>query len=403
VLDPIGGQTGRTNWRSVLRWREDWQMPSLPSMIATVTPRRASVLPVPYRPRALLQGPAELHRAVDQRDASYEGLFLVGVKTTRIFCRPTCPSKQAKRENREFFATASEAGAAGYRPCLRCKPLERAGEHPAWVLRIMEVLDAEPAKRLTDAKLRQMGIVAATARRYFVGRFGMTLHAFARARRLGLALDRLQQGNPVTPTGFDTGFESDSGFRDAFKRLFGVNPGAARDTAPILATLIPSPLGPLLAAATEDGLCMLEFADREKLPKQAADLSRFYRRPVVPGRNEHIERIELELTEYFAGERKTFDVPLDLKGTEFQERVWKELLNIPFGKTVSYEELAIRIGSPKAQRAVGLANGRNRIPIVVPCHRVIQKNGQLRGYGGGLWRKQFLLDLEVGGKLALGS
>jgi AraC family transcriptional regulator of adaptative response/methylated-DNA-[protein]-cysteine methyltransferase len=364
-------------------------------MIATMSPPTVKTTAAPYRPRTLLHGPAELHRAVDERDASYEGLFLVGVKTTGIFCRPTCPSKPALRQNREFFATASDATAAGYRPCLRCKPLEKAGEHPGWVLQIMEALDAEPTKRLTDAKLRKMAIVPATARRYFIGRFGMTLHAYARARRLGLALDRLQQGNPVTPTGFDSGFESDSGFRDAFKRLFGKNPGEARETAPILATLIPSPLGPLLAAATEDGLCMLEFADREKLPKQAADLMRFYGQPVVPGRNQHIDRIARELDEYFAGERQQFDVPLDLKGTEFQERVWRELINIPFGETVSYEELATRIGKPTAQRAVGLANGRNRIPIVVPCHRVIQKNGQLRGYGGGLWRKQFLLDLEL--------
>jgi AraC family transcriptional regulator of adaptative response/methylated-DNA-[protein]-cysteine methyltransferase len=358
-------------------------------MIAIVNPIRTKPSAVPYRPRMLLHGSAELHRAVDERDASYEGLFLVGVKTTRIFCRPTCPSKQALRRNREFFATAGDASAAGYRPCLRCKPLEKAGEHPRWVLQIMGALDGEPTKRLTDAKLRKMGIVPATARRYFIGRFGMTLHAYARARRLGFALDRLQQGNPVTPTGFD------SGFRDAFKRLFGLNPGEARGTTPIVATLIPSPLGPLLAAATEDGLCMLEFADREKLPKQAADLTRFYRRPVVPGRNQHIDRIARELDEYFAGERQQFDVPLDLKGTEFQEKVWKELVNIPFGETISYEELATRIGKPTAQRAVGLANGRNRIPIVVPCHRVIQKNGQLRGYGGGLWRKQFLLDLEL--------
>lgn len=363
-------------------------------MIATVSPSRTPASAVLYRPRTLLQGPAELHRAVDTRDPSYEGLFLVGVKTTRIFCRPACPSKQAKPENRQFFATAEDATAAGFRPCLRCKPLEKAGEHPAWVHRILTALDAEPTRRLTDARLRKMGIVAATARRYFLGRFGMTLHAYARARRLGFALDRLQQGSRVTPTGFDSGFESDSGFRDAFKRLFGKSPGEARGTAPILANLIPSPLGPLLAAATEDGLCMLEYADREKLPKQAADLMRFYGRPVVPGRNEHIDRIARELTEYFAGERQEFEVPLDLRGTEFQEKVWQELLNIPFGDTISYEELATRIGKPTAQRAVGLANGRNRLPIVVPCHRVIQKNGQLRGYGGGLWRKQFLLDLE---------
>jgi AraC family transcriptional regulator of adaptative response/methylated-DNA-[protein]-cysteine methyltransferase len=115
---------------------------------------------------------------------------------------------------------------------------------------------------------------------------------------------------------------------------------------------------------------------------------------VVPGTNAHIARVERELKEYFAGTRQNFEVPLVLKGTEFQETVWQELLRIPFGQTISYEGLATRIGKPTAQRAVGLANGRNRIPIVIPCHRVIQKNGQLRGYGGGLWRKQFLLDLE---------
>jgi len=363
-------------------------------MIATVTQSRPAPKTVPYRPRTLLHGPSELHRAVDTRDPSYEGLFLVGVKTTRIFCRPTCPSKQAKPENREFFATPDDASAAGYRPCLRCKPLEKAGKHPEWVQRILARLEQDPTRRLTDATLEKMDIVPATARRYFLGRFGMTLHAYARARRLGVALDRLQEGSAVTPTAFDSGFESDSGFRDAFKKLFGKNPGEARGTAPIVATLLPSPLGPLLAAATEDGLCMLEYAERDKLSRQAADLMRFYGRPVVPGRNEHIDRMARELDEYFAGTRQEFSVPLDLKGTEFQEKVWKELLNIPFGETISYEALAIRIGKPTAQRAVGLANGRNRLPIVIPCHRVIQKNGQLRGYGGGLWRKQFLLDLE---------
>jgi len=348
----------------------------------------------------------ELHRAVDARDPSYEGIFLVGVRTTGVFCRPTCPSKPALRENREFFASPADAANAGYRACRRCRPLDRPGEHPEWVRRLLAALAAAPSRRLTDVALRAMHIQPATARRYFLGRFGMTLHAYARARRLGLALDHLQQGASVTPAGFDSGFESDSGFRDAFKRLFGVTPTAARGTTPIVATLVPSPLGALLAAATEDGLCMLEFADRKKLPGQAADLTRWFERPVVPGSNPHIEQVIRELEEYFAGKRRDFDVPLDLRGTEFQEAVWRELIRIPFGGTVSYEELALRIGRPGAQRAVGMANGRNRIPIVVPCHRVIQKNGQLRGYGGGLWRKQFLLDLErrtAGLTLALGA
>jgi AraC family transcriptional regulator of adaptative response/methylated-DNA-[protein]-cysteine methyltransferase len=153
----------------------------------------------------------------------------------------------------------------------------------------------------------------------------------------------------------------------------------------------------LLAAATDQGLCMLEFADRQKLPQQTADLTCWYAQPVIPGSHRFIDQARHELEEYFAGARTGFAVPLDVRGTEFQEQVWRELLRIPYGATISYEELAGRIGRARAQRAVGLANGRNRIPIIIPCHRVIQKNGQLRGYGGGLWRKQFLLDLEMKG------
>ena len=343
---------------------------------------------------ARLPRPAELYRALVSRDATYEGIFVAGIRTTGIFCRPTCPARKPHRENVEFFARSEQAVSAGYRPCRRCRPMEPPGRHPEWVERLLGVIEQSPSRRLTDAALRRMEIQPATARRYFRERFGMTLLGYARARQLGFALDRLREGLPVTPAGFDSGFESDSGFREAFKRLFGTTPAAARETEPIVATLVPSPLGPLLAAATPRGLCMLEFADRKKLPEQAADLSRWYRSPVIPGTNSHIEQVRRELAEYFAGSRTGFTVSLDLRGTPFQEQVWAELLRIPYGATISYEELAVRIGRAGAQRAVGSANGRNRIPIVIPCHRVIQKNGQLRGYGGGLWRKQFLLDLE---------
>jgi AraC family transcriptional regulator of adaptative response/methylated-DNA-[protein]-cysteine methyltransferase len=341
-----------------------------------------------------LPRPAELYQALVTRDVSYEGIFVAAIRTTGIFCRPTCPSRKPLAQNVEFFARSDDALSAGYRPCQRCRPMELAGQHPEWVDRLIGVIDRAPNRRLSDGALRKMNIQPATARRYFRERFGMTVHGYARARQLGFALDKLREGTPVTPAGFDSGFESDSGFRDAFKRLFGTTPAAARDTSPIQATLLPSPLGPLLAAATERGLCMLEFADRKKLPAQAADLARWYQQPVIPGSHRFIEQARTELAEYFAGERSAFEVPLDVKGTEFQERVWQELLRIPYGTTISYETLATRIGRVGAQRAVGLANGKNRIPIIIPCHRVIQKNGQLRGYGGGLWRKQYLLDLE---------
>jgi len=348
----------------------------------------------PHRLRRPLPRSGELYQALLARDPSYEGIFIAGVRTTGIFCRPTCPAKKPRPENVEFFATTEEAAQAGYRPCRRCKPLERSGTHPEWVRRILDLLDENPAARLTDAAIKRLGAHPAAARRYFVRSFGMTLQGYARARRLGIALDALTRGTPVLPAGFESGFESDSGFRDAFKRLFGVTPTEARGMPPIVATLVASPLGPLLVAATDEGLCMAEFADRKRLPEQAADLRRWFARPVVPGTNRFTDQAARELDEYFAGTRKEFSVPLVLQGTEFQETVWRELLRIPYGETISYEALAIRIGKPTAQRAVGMANGRNRIPIIVPCHRVIQKNGQLRGYGGGLWRKQFLLELE---------
>ena len=269
--------------------------------------------------------PAELYRALVDRDASYEGIFVAAVRTTGVFCRPTCPAKKPLAENVEFFAHSEQAMAAGYRPCQRCQPLEPAGRHPEWVDRLIRTIDGAPSRRLSDAALRGMNIQPATARRYFRERFGMTLHGYARAKQLGFALDRLREGQPVTPAGFESGFESDSGFRDAFKRLFGTTPAAARGTTPIQATLLPSPLGPLLAAATERGLCMLEFADRKKLPNQAADLTRWYDQPVIPGSHRFIDQTSRELEEYFDGKRMSFDVPLDIKGTDFQEQVWNEL------------------------------------------------------------------------------
>jgi AraC family transcriptional regulator of adaptative response/methylated-DNA-[protein]-cysteine methyltransferase len=162
----------------------------------------------------------------------------------------------------------------------------------------------------------------------------------------------------------------------------------------LVSSRLESPVGYLEVAANSEGICLLEFEDRRALPTQWKVLARRFGTPVVPGRNEHVDRLADELARYFAGELREFTVPLVIRGTPFQERVWRRLLQIPFGETLSYEGLARAVGCPGAQRAVGRANGDNRLAIVVPCHRVVQKDGQLRGYGGGLWRKQFLLDLE---------
>jgi AraC family transcriptional regulator of adaptative response/methylated-DNA-[protein]-cysteine methyltransferase len=335
-------------------------------------------------------------RACARRDAGYDGVFFLAVRTTGVFCRPSCPARKPLPKNTEYFPTAREAMFAGYRPCKRCRPLETDGTPPEWVRQLLRRTGDGHSARLRAADLRAQGIDPARARRYFLRHYGMTFQAYQRARRLGMALHQIRQGGNLIEVGYDTGYESPSGFRDAFVRTFGRSPGRSRSGDCVVTRMIESPVGPLLAGATSRALCLLEFTDRRCLETQLAVVRKRFGCSVVPGGNEHLSRIESELVEFFAGRRRTFDVALEYPGTEFQERVWGALLRIPYGETWSYERLAEEVGRPGAQRAVGTANGANRIAIVIPCHRVVNKDGRLGGYGGGLWRKQFLLDLERG-------
>jgi AraC family transcriptional regulator of adaptative response/methylated-DNA-[protein]-cysteine methyltransferase len=282
---------------------------------------------------------------------------------------------------------------AGYRPCKRCRPLE-CGDEPAWATELLADVERDTSARITEGDLRKRGIDPATARRYFLRHYGMTFQAFARARRLAGALSQIRQGATLDAAVFESGFESHSGFRAAFARTFGETPGNSRGREYVFLSWLPSPLGPVVAGATAAGVCLLEFADRRMLEAQFAAVRRLFDAPVVPGSNEHLEKLRGELAEYFAGALRSFTVPLVYPGTPFQRRVWEQLLAIGYGQTRSYEELAVAVGQPRAVRAVGRANGLNRIAIVIPCHRVVNKNGKLGGYGGGLRRKQYLLDLE---------
>ncbi len=342
---------------------------------------------------------AEMERAYLEKDAGYNGLFFLGVRTTGIFCRPTCPARKPLPKNVEYFATTKEAVAAGYRACKRCRPLD-PDERPAWVISLLDELERDPSSRITDSNLVKRGIDPATVRRYFLRHFGQTFQAYARARRLTGALQVLRNGQSVDAAAFASAFDSPSGFRDAFMKTFGASHGDAADRDCVFVTWLKSPLGPLVAGATSAGVCLLEFSDRQILEAQFAAVRKLFAVPVVPGTNEHLRRLESELAAYFAGTLRKFSVPLRYPGTPFQQRVWKELLRIPFGQTRSYEDVAVAIGAPGAQRAVGHANGLNRIAIVIPCHRVVNKGGKLGGYGGGLRRKQFLLDLEMGDEKA---
>jgi AraC family transcriptional regulator of adaptative response/methylated-DNA-[protein]-cysteine methyltransferase len=344
----------------------------------------------------------EMERAYLDRDASYHGLFFLGVRTTGIFCRPTCPARKPQPKNVEYFPSAQAALVAGYRPCKRCRPLQ-LDDQPPWAAELLAEVERDPAVRITDADLRARGIDPATVRRYFLRHYGMTFQAFTRARRLAGALKQIREGEPLDAAVFESGYDSHSGFREAFVRTFGEPPGNYRNGECVFLSWLRSPLGPLVAGATAEGVCLLEYTDRRMLEGQFAAVRKLFEAPVVPGTNEHLERLQVELASYFAGTLQRFSVPLVYPGTAFQRRVWEQLLTIPYGETRSYEQLAAAVGQPKAVRAVGRANGLNRIAILIPCHRVVNKNGALGGYGGGLRRKQYLLDLERAGAAGTGN
>jgi AraC family transcriptional regulator of adaptative response/methylated-DNA-[protein]-cysteine methyltransferase len=336
-----------------------------------------------------------MERAFMASDATYDGIFFTAVRTTGIFCRPSCRARKPLPANVEFFPSVREALFAGYRPCRRCHPAVSAGTTPEWAKRLLAVVESEPDRRFRDADLHQFGIDPARARRYFLEHYGMTFQAYCRGRRLSGALRQLRQGDSLDDVALGTGWDSHSGFRDAFARTFGVAPGRGRDAAScVMTTAIDTPLGPMVAGATDEGLCLLEFTDRRMLEAQLTRLAALLKQPLVPGEHAYLTQARDELQRYFAGTLKEFAVPLVFRGTPFEERVWRELIRIPYGDTLSYAGLATRVQAPGAQRAVGRANGMNRIAIVIPCHRVVNSDGKLGGYGGGLWRKHWLLALE---------
>ena len=335
-----------------------------------------------------------MYRALLERDATFDGIFYVGVKTTRIFCRSACHARTPKRENVEFYASPHDALYAGYRPCLRCRPLDRGRAAPPLVEDLLAAVEADPAGRLREADLLRLGIDPSTARRQFQRYCGMSFHAYQRARRMGLALTGVRQGKSMLDLQLDHGFESASGFREAFTKLFGTAPSQARDVDCLFAKWLQTPLGPMLALADDGGLYLLEFVDRRGLERELQILRGRLRRHIVPGEHPYLDRLARELDAYFAGRLCLFTTPLQLAGTTLQRAVWEALLRIAPGTTRSYADIATAVGRPGAVRAVGRANGDNRLAIIVPCHRVIGSDGTLTGYGGGLWRKQWLLEHE---------
>lgn len=341
-----------------------------------------------------LPDPNTLYQALLDRDASYDGQAYVGVSSTGVFCRLTCPARKPKRENCTFYASVSDCIEAGFRPCKRCHPLEPMALADPMIATLLAALDERPAYRWREGDITRMGFDLSTVRRSFKRQFGMTFLEMARQRRLRDGFETLSQGGAVITSQLEAGFDSGSAFRTAFLKLIGKAPGTLATNPLLYADWVPTPLGDMIAVSCKSKLHLLEFFQRKALPKELARLDRYAKGRLGLGRTDPGEQIKEELTAFFDGKCARFQTPLAYHGSDFSAAVWDALQEIPAGQTRSYAQLAQQIGRPSATRAVARANGANQIALVVPCHRVIGTDGSLTGYGGGLWRKQKLLEIE---------
>ncbi|UXX80499.1 methylated-DNA--[protein]-cysteine S-methyltransferase [Reichenbachiella carrageenanivorans] len=343
---------------------------------------------------SLLPNKETMYQALVSKDSTFEGVFFAAIKTTGIFCRPTCHARKPKAENVEYFGNSKEALDHGYRPCKVCHPMEMKGTVPIWLKPLLEEIEARPSIKINDQSLRDKGLDPARVRRWFKKNHGMTFQAYLRALRINNAFGQIRQGDQVIQSAYSNGFESLSGFLESFKNSTGFSPKESKYKNIISVTRIPTLLGPMIAGATAHGICLLEFTDRRMIETQVERLRKYLKAELIPGQSPFFEKLSEELHLYFEGKLQKFTVPLEIPGTDFQQKVWQVLQDIPYGYTRSYKEQAIAINNLKAIRAVATANGDNRISILIPCHRVIGSDGSMTGYGGGVWRKQWLLNLE---------
>lgn len=341
-----------------------------------------------------LPDPDRLYQALLDRDPAYDGQVFVGVSSTGVFCRLTCPARKPKRENCTFFPTVGACIEAGYRPCKRCHPMQPAAHADPAIAALLSALEHRPDHRWSESDVAAMGFDPSTIRRSFKRHYGMTFLEMARQRRLRDGFTTMSNGGKVIDAQLEAGFQSPSAFRAAFARLLGRAPGNL-DPDPILfADWIETPLGDMIAISSRSQLHLLEFAERKALKTELAKLDKHAKGRIGIGRTDPTDQIRVELSSFFNGQSASFETPLAFHGSAFTQQVWDELRHIPAGQTQTYAQLAARIGRPDAVRAVARANGANQIALVVPCHRVLGSDGSLTGYGGGLWRKQKLLEIE---------
>lgn len=336
---------------------------------------------------------AELYQSLLLRDEAYDGFYFVCVITTKIFCKLSCGARKPLETNVYFTNSSDAAIEKGYRACKRCRPLQVAKPLHPLTQKLLASLKEAPEKRWSGDDIRALGIDNSTARRAFMSDFGVSFLKFAREHRLGAVVATLKRGEQIIEAQLDAGYDSASGFKDAISREIGTNPSEITKKPILSAKWLETPIGPMLAIANDDGLHLLEFAERKALAREINDTKRKIG-PICFQEHGLFETLQTQLDEYFNGSRHDFDVQIAQYGTVFEKSAWTALQAIPYGTTRAYNEQAKMIDNPNAVRAVARANGANKIAVIIPCHRVIGADGTMTGYGGKIWRKEWLLRHE---------
>jgi AraC family transcriptional regulator of adaptative response/methylated-DNA-[protein]-cysteine methyltransferase len=331
--------------------------------------------------------------AVLARDAAADGTFYYGVRSTGVYCRPSCPARRPRRDRVAFFDTGAAAEAAGYRACRRCRPREVSARQRL-VAGVQQLLDtAESPPTLADLSAA-LGASPTYLQRAFKQATGLTPRQYAAARRAARLRAELRRGATVTEATYEAGYGSSRALYDGAGAELGMRPSAYRAGGRgerIAYAVVESPLGPMLVAATAQGVCALKFGDADALVGELR--AEFPEATVVEDAAAVAGHVGVVL-EHLAGRRAGLDLPLDVRATAFQERVWAALRAIPYGETRTYREVAEAIGAPRAARAVARACATNPVALVVPCHRVVRGGGALSGYRWGVERKRRLLAQE---------
>jgi AraC family transcriptional regulator of adaptative response/methylated-DNA-[protein]-cysteine methyltransferase len=328
------------------------------------------------------------------RDARQDGHFVFAVRTTGVYCRPSCPSRRPRRDSVEFFNSPNAAEHAGYRACLRCKPTQ-VSEQAQYVTRARQLLDTSEGT-LTLAELsKRVGLSAFHLQRLFKRATGLSPREYQAARRSEQLKNRLREGADVTTSLYDAGYSSPSRLYENASGQLGMTPATyAKGGAGqrIAFTITDSPLGRMLVAATQRGLCAVRFGDSDKQLERG--LQEEFHSADVRRDEVSLKKLVMPIMAAITGQATTIDLPLDIRATAFQARVWNALRQIPAGETRSYSEIAGAIGERSASRAVARACATNPVAVVIPCHRVVRESGELSGYRWGAERKQELLRRE---------